>query len=65
MAFSSSTVYGFRRSTRPKRPRSGALTRPWRVVAPMAVNFGMGSECVRAPGPAPIRMSTRKSSSAE
>ena len=31
----------------------------------MAVNFGMGSECVRAPGPAPTRMSTRKSSSAE
>ena len=44
---------GFSRSTSPKRPRSGALTRPWRVVAPMAVNFGMGSECVRAPGPAP------------
>ena len=31
--------------------RRGALTRPCRVVAPMAVNFGMGSECVRAPGP--------------
>ena len=30
--------YGSRRSTRPNRPRNGALTSPCRVVAPMAVN---------------------------
>jgi hypothetical protein len=31
----------------------------------MAVNFCSGIECVRAPGPVPIRMSRWKSSSAE
>src|ERR1035441_7663458 len=65
MTVNSSTAYGSSRSTSPKRPRSGALMSPCRVVAPMAVKRGMGSECVRAPGPAPTRMSTRKSSSAE
>ena len=33
---------GSSRSTRPKRPRSGALTRPWRVVAPIAVKRWQG-----------------------
>jgi hypothetical protein len=54
-----------RRSTRPKRPRRGALINPWRVVAPMAVKRLISIATVRAPGPVPMRMSMRKSSSAE
>ena len=40
----------------------GALTKPCRVVAPTAVKRGIGRECVRAAGPVPIMISTRKSS---
>ena len=65
MFASSFTSYGFRRSTKPKRPRKGALMMPWRVVAPMAVKGLISMATVRAPGPVPIRMSMRKSSSAE
>src|SRR4051795_10044673 len=48
----------------PKRSRSGVVSRPVRVVAPISVNFGRSSVSVRAAGPWPTMMSSRKSSSA-
>jgi hypothetical protein len=45
-----------------KRERSGAVSRPLRVVAPMRVNFGIERRTLRALGPWSIMMSRRKSS---
>ena len=41
----------------PNRPRSGEVSSPARVVAPMSVNFGTGTFTDRALGPWPIMMS--------
>ena len=38
----------------PKRARSGAVSRPARVVAPISVNFCSGTLTERALGPWPI-----------
>ena len=46
----------------PNRARSGAESRPARVVAPMSVNGWSGTLTERAPGPWPIMMSSSKSS---
>src|SRR4051794_26270236 len=48
----------------PKRSRSGVVSRPVRVVAPTRVKRGRSSVSVRAAGPWPTMMSSRKSSSA-
>ena len=48
----------------PKRSRSGVVSSPVRVVAPISVNGGRSSVSVRAAGPWPTMMSSRKSSSA-
>ena len=42
----------------PKRSRSGEVSMPARVVAPMSVNFGRSSRMERADGPLPIMMSS-------
>ena len=42
----------------PKRLRSGAVSSPARVVAPMSVNGWSGTLTDRAPGPWPITMSS-------
>ena len=39
----------------PKRSRSGVVSRPARVVAPMRVNGGRSRVIVRAPAPWPRR----------
>ncbi len=49
---------------KPNRSRSGAGSRPARVVAPTRVNGAMSSGIEVAPGPLPIMTSTRKSSMA-
>jgi len=41
----------------PKRARSGEVSRPVRVVAPISVKRGTGILTDRAPGPCPIMMS--------
>ena len=43
----------------PKRPRSGAVSRPARVVAPTRVKGLSGIFIERAPGPVPIMRSRR------
>ncbi|KAG1252404.1 hypothetical protein G6F66_015213 [Rhizopus arrhizus] len=48
----------------PKRSRSGAVSRPARVVAPIRVNGGRSILIERAAGPSPIMMSIWKSSMA-
>ena len=48
----------------PKRSRSGAVSRPARVVAPISVKGGRSSLIERAAGPSPTMMSIWKSSSA-
>ena len=47
---------------KPNRSRSGAGSRPARVVAPTSVNGGSASGIAVAPGPLPTMTSTRKSS---
>ena len=42
----------------PNRDRSGEVSSPARVVAPMSVNFWSGTLIERAPGPWPITMSS-------
>ena len=46
----------------PNRARSGAVSSPARVVAPMSVNGLSGTLTERAAGPLPIMMSSSKSS---
>ena len=46
----------------PKRARSGDVSRPARVVAPISVNRSTGTFTERAPGPCPMMMSSSKSS---
>ncbi len=46
----------------PKRERSGAVSRPARVVAPTSVKRSSFSCTLRALGPRSSRMSSRKSS---
>ena len=46
----------------PKRSRSGEVSKPARVVAPISVNGGSASLIERAAGPSPIMMSSWKSS---
>src|SRR5512134_1037312 len=48
----------------PNRSRSGEVSRPARVVAPISVKGGRSSLIERAAGPSPIMMSSWKSSSA-
>src|SRR5581483_2336698 len=57
-------AYRSSRNVSPKRSRSGVVRRPVRVVAPTSVNGGRSSVSVRAAGPWPTTMSSRKSSSA-
>ena len=42
----------------PKRDRSGPVSSPARVVAPISVNFCSGTLIERAPGPWPMMMSS-------
>ena len=42
----------------PKRARSGAVSRPVRVVAPISVNCWSGTLTDRALGPCPMMMSS-------
>ena len=42
----------------PKRARSGEVSSPARVVAPISVNFWSGTFTDRAPGPCPMMMSS-------
>ena len=46
----------------PNRSRSGPVSRPVRVVAPMSVKRGRSSRMERAAGPLPMTMSSVKSS---
>ena len=58
MTASSSGEYSSSRKLMPKRSRSGEVSMPARVVAPMSVNFGRSSRMERADGPLPIMMSS-------
>ena len=64
MAPSSSGSYSSSRWLTPKRSRSGVLSRPARVVAPMRVNGGRSRLTTRAPAPWPTVMGSRRSSMA-
>ena len=46
----------------PKRSRSGVVSRPERVVAPMSVKGGRSSVTTRAPAPWPTVIGSRRSS---
>ena len=46
----------------PKRLRSGEVSSPVRVVAPISVNGCSGTFTDLAPGPCPMTMSSSKSS---
>ena len=59
---SCSGVYSSSRKLMPNRSRSGEVSMPARVVAPINVNFGRSSRIDRAEGPLPIMMSSAKSS---
>ena len=60
----SSAAYGSRRWWIPKRSRSGVVSRPARVVAPISVNGGRSSVTTFAPAPWPIVIGSRRSSMA-
>ena len=46
----------------PKRSRSGVVSSPWRVVAPISVNGGRSIRTLLALGPSPMIRSSARSS---
>ena len=59
---SSSAPYRSSRSVIPKRSRSGVVSNPVRVVAPISVNSGRLSVTIRAPAPWPTVIGSWRSS---
>ena len=59
---SSTGAYRSSRCVTPKRSRSGVVSRPARVVAPMSVNGGRSSVTTRAPAPCPTVIGSLRSS---